>query len=205
MKQIGLALQNYHDKFGCFPPAYTADAGGRPMHSWRVLILPYMDATHLYQQYRFDESWDGPNNSKLANQMPPGYQCPTFERSHKRLGLSAPHLSQMTNYVAVVGIGTVFDGSNSASVRDLKDGTSNTVLVIEARQHSVHWMQPDDISVNELIAEVHQSASETHTNHVGGKNFLLGDGSVRFVSSQTDPSTIRALSTIAGGETVSDF
>ncbi len=130
MKQFGLALHNYHDKFGCFPPAYVADATGRPMHSWRVLILPFMEEAALYQQYRFDEPWDGPNNSKLANRIPEVYRCPTYERSHDRLKLSAPHLALMTNYVAVVGVGTAFDGSASVGVRDIEDGTSNTVLVI---------------------------------------------------------------------------
>ncbi|MEZ6114117.1 MAG: DUF1559 domain-containing protein [Pirellulaceae bacterium] len=62
LKQIELALHNYHDTFKSFPPAYIADANGRPMHSWRVLILPFMEQRELYDQCRFDEPWDGPNN-----------------------------------------------------------------------------------------------------------------------------------------------
>jgi len=64
--QISLALHNYHDVFGCFPPAYIADSRGRPMHSWRVLILPFMEQVALYNAYHFEEPWDGPNNRKLA-------------------------------------------------------------------------------------------------------------------------------------------
>jgi type II secretory pathway pseudopilin PulG len=65
LRQIALALQNYRDDFGCFPPAYVADDAGKPMHSWRVLILPYMDRKEVYSQYNFNEPWDGPTNSRL--------------------------------------------------------------------------------------------------------------------------------------------
>src|SRR5438105_1376638 len=66
MKQIELALLNYHDANKSFPPAYVADAEGKPMHSWRVLILPYLERNDLYQQYDFNEPWNGPHNSRLA-------------------------------------------------------------------------------------------------------------------------------------------
>src|SRR5579863_9248252 len=77
LKQIGLALHNYHDAFGSFPPAFVADANGKPMHSWRVLILPYLDQLPLYKEYNFSEPWDGPNNSRLLNRMPPAFSCPS--------------------------------------------------------------------------------------------------------------------------------
>jgi hypothetical protein len=70
LKQIALALHNYHDTFGAFPPAYVADESGKPMHSWRVLILPFLESSPLYDKYRFDEPWDGPNNRQLLKHMP---------------------------------------------------------------------------------------------------------------------------------------
>ena len=76
LKHIGLALLNYNDIFGCFPPAYTTDANGKPMHSWRVLILPFIEQQTLYKRYRFDEPWDGPNNSLLAKEMPSVFPLP---------------------------------------------------------------------------------------------------------------------------------
>src|SRR5262245_60656054 len=66
LRNISLALCQYHDIHGTFPPAYITDEDGRPMHSWRVLLLPYLDQHSVYRQYRFDEPWDGPNNSALA-------------------------------------------------------------------------------------------------------------------------------------------
>ncbi len=67
LRQIALALQNYHQANGCFPPAYVADKNGKPMHSWRVLILPYVGFDDLYKAYDFTEPWDGPNNKKTES------------------------------------------------------------------------------------------------------------------------------------------
>ena len=66
LKNIGLALHNYHEAHGCFPPAFVADANGKPMHSWRVLILPYLDQGPSRKMYSFNEPRDGPNNKKLS-------------------------------------------------------------------------------------------------------------------------------------------
>src|SRR5262245_23624397 len=65
LRQIGIAVHEYIDHWKCFPPAYLADAAGRPAHSWRVLLLPYLGYEELYKQYDFNEPWDGPNNSRL--------------------------------------------------------------------------------------------------------------------------------------------
>jgi hypothetical protein len=94
LKQIALALHNYHDTYGTFPPAYVADENGRPMHSWRVLILPFLESSDVYSKYRFDEPWDGPHNRLLADRMPYAYRCPSESRN------SPP--SRITSYVAVV-------------------------------------------------------------------------------------------------------
>ena len=70
LKQIALALHNYHDVYGVFPPAYIPDAQGKPKHSWRVLILPFLEEQGTYEKYDFDEPWDGPNNRALLTSMP---------------------------------------------------------------------------------------------------------------------------------------
>src|SRR5262249_15795660 len=96
LKQIGLALHNYSDKYGSLSPAHTDGAHRRHMHSWRVLILPFLDQAPLYNQYRFDEPWDGPNNRKLAGTILEVFNCPSDD--HGGTGAS----STMTNYVAIV-------------------------------------------------------------------------------------------------------
>src|SRR5882757_2755439 len=94
LRQIGLALHNYHDQYNTFPPAYVADATGKPMHSWRVLLLPQLGEGQLYSEYDFSEPWDGPNNSRLLTRMPRVYACP----SH-----STPGHETNTAYAGVFG------------------------------------------------------------------------------------------------------
>ena len=104
LKQIALGLQDYGDKCGCLPPPYVPDKNGKPMHSWRVLVLPYIQQGGLYQAYRFDEPWDGPNNSKLAAAANYAYVC-SGDRTTSVQGQTA------TNYVAVTGKGTAWSSS----------------------------------------------------------------------------------------------
>ena len=80
LKQIALAMHNYHDVHGSFPAAYIADENGRPMHSWRVALLPYLERSDLYNQYNFNEPWDSPGNLKVAEQLPQTYRCPRRRR-----------------------------------------------------------------------------------------------------------------------------
>src|ERR1700690_1532678 len=77
LKQLALAMHNYHDTYGSFPPAYIPDKNGRPMHSWRVLLLPFLEFGPLYDQYRFDEPWNGPHNRELAKLPIALFHCPT--------------------------------------------------------------------------------------------------------------------------------
>jgi hypothetical protein len=109
LKQIALALHNYHDDHGCFPPAYVADANGRPMHSWRVLILPYLEQKVLYDQYDFTEPWNGPNNSKLLATPPDTYGCPSDDRTCGVTG------AWPTSYLAVVGAETALEATLTAT------------------------------------------------------------------------------------------
>ena len=196
LKQIGLALHNYADTYGAFPPAYVADADGKPMHSWRVLILPFLESSALYSSYNFDEPWDGPNNSLLANQMPPAYACPSA---------AAPN-SATTSYMAITGPGTIFDGDKAATFRDITDGTSNTLIVVETSGQATNWMQPVDLDAQKMAFAVNDPAGgDISSSHPNGANGLIADGSVRFLSESIDAQTLRALTTRAGGEVVGEF
>lgn len=193
LKMIGLALHNYHDVHATFPPAYVADKDGKPMHSWRVLLLPYLDRKDLYDQYRFDEPWNGPNNSRLASQMPEEFRCP-----------SSTSGSPWTSYVGVSGPQAAFAGAKPIRLRDMVDGSSNTILVVESSGKRVHWMSPDDISPEEFKRNI-ERAGENGTFHSGGCHVLLVDGTVRFLPTDTFPPTIEALLTRAGGEVPGGF
>jgi prepilin-type processing-associated H-X9-DG protein len=194
LKQIGLALQMYHDKYNTFPPAYLADASGKPMHSWRVLILPFLDQQGLYGEYDMTEPWDGPNNSRLLARMPAVYACPSHSNAAG---------NSTTAYAGVFGEQCVFVGRQAVSIAGITDGTSNTLLVGEATGAGIPWMKPDDIDITK-----HPSLGDRDGfsgEHRGGVNFLLCDGSVRFVALSINPQTLKALFTRNGNEVPGAF
>ncbi|WP_158265475.1 DUF1559 domain-containing protein [Blastopirellula marina] len=188
MKQIGLALHNYHDTYGTLPPAYISDEDGKPMHSWRVLILPFLEADYIYQQYDFNEPWDSPNNRLLLSQMPEVYADPTVDEVP---GEGA------TAYQAVADESAMFDGATAIRFHDVTDGISNTVMVVENTGKLVPWLKPDDTSIEELMQGV-----EFQDGPVGGTQFLFGDGSVQFISENIDRQTLHDMATRDGGEAV---
>lgn len=183
LKMIGLGMHNYLSQHRSFPPAYLPDQDGKPMHSWRVLLLPYLEEEPLYKQYRFDEPWDGPNNRALTDLMPKVYQCPSDP---------SPNAAKTTNYVVITGVGTVFEGAEAMSIRDITDGTSNTFLVVEVPGTSVNWLEPKDTTI-EGINQMLQNAANGSGGHPGGFNALFCDGSVRFISFTMDPETLKCL------------
>ncbi|MBI3860276.1 MAG: DUF1559 domain-containing protein [Planctomycetia bacterium] len=196
LKQIGLALHNYHETYGCLPPAYIADANGRPMHSWRVLLLPYLDQTPLYQSYRFDEPWDGPNNSKLAKIALPIFCCPSDEHNS---GTNAARCN--ANYLAVVGDETAWPGPRPTTIGEMKDGTSETLLLIEVTNSGIHWMEPRDLHVLQMAPSINAKAGQgISSRHKSGANSLMADGAVRFLPDSLPAETLRGLLTIDGGE-----
>lgn len=206
LKHIALALQNYHDECGTFPPAYIADSSGRPLHSWRVLILPFLGHSNLYARYRFDEPWDGPNNRKLAAEMPPEFACPCQPRPSG--GLTE------TNYLAVVGPGTVWPGVKPTNMSQIIDGTSNTILVVEVHDSGISWLEPRDLHVTQMPMTINslrgQGISSRHAspNDKGrGKRAVavFCDGHTQSLPNDLPPETLRRLLTISGGEKLGEF
>ena len=191
LKQIGLALQGYHDAFGCFPPAAIVDKQGRPMLSWRVAILPYLGSAQRYSRFRLDEPWDSPHNLALVNDRPDVYACP-----------SDPDLKPgMTGYQVVVGADTVFPPDfRPVRIADVTDGTSNTLAVGETRR-VVPWTKPEDVPATGVAAS--RGLGALQGPHDGGSNMLFLDGSVRFVKATIAPTVLGALLTRAGGEVIS--
>ena len=196
LKQIGLALHNYHDAYGCFPPAYLADENGRPMHSWRVLILPWLGQKEIYDRYRFDEPWDGPNNRKLHDLTVSAYVCP-----------SHPEERHATAYAAVIGPGTAWRGAVPLRLEAVRDGRDQTILLAEVSAPSIHWMEPRDLEFDRMSFAINESQSPPGLScrHPGGANSLLFDGAVRFLKQTLVAKQLRALLTVAGGEEVGEF
>jgi hypothetical protein len=167
--QVALALHNYHDTYGSFPPAFIPDENGRPMHSWRVLILPFVEEDALFKQYRFDEPWDGPNNRLLATRIPRTFQCPSQEA---RPGWTATS----TNYVAIVGDHAAWPAPRVRTLKDFADGISNTILFMECDVPLDNWMEPKDISASEAIEMLSQSDWSPSLHHTEAFFFVTQSG-----------------------------
>lgn len=204
LKQIALALLMYESAVRTMPPAYIADANGKPTHSWRVLILPYLSQQTLFGKYNFNEPWNGPNNSKLTAQAPDVYRCPGHEDDADQNPLE-------TNYIAIVGPGSVFPGAAGSPIRAISDGTSKTITVIEASGLGVNWMEPRDLTIDEAVELLttkprsgHRTIEDgvfTTTYYETSERYVaFVDGHVEWVSPLADEEIARALLTAAGGE-----
>ena len=188
MRQIALAAHNYESDNGHFPPAYIADEHGKPMHSWRVLLLPYLEHQALYDSYLMDEPWDGPNNSKLHEEIVSLYRCPSSSSGET-----------CTDYVLITGEGTAFENDQTIVFGDITDGSSNTIMVTEIAGSDIHWMKPQDISLGQFLG---LEKSATAPNHPGIKNVALFDGSTHSLDIDTDTEGLKKLVMIADGEVV---
>ncbi|EMI54695.1 DUF1559 domain-containing protein [Rhodopirellula sallentina] len=178
LKQIGLAMHNYHAAYNSLPPAFTVDANGQRLHSWRTLLLPFLEYQSLYEQIDLTRPWNDPANLALSEQTIPVFNCP-----------SADEESNVTTYVAVVNPDGMLSGASPVAFRDVTDGLSNTIMVVETTTDAaVVWMSPQDINVDQFI----NTSPESQT-HVGGANVLMGDGAVSFLSEDTDPVARRQM------------
>ena len=139
-KQLELIFYNYHSVYGCYPPAYTVDENGKPLHSWRVLVLPFMYQQHLYSEIRLDEPWDSEYNRQFHDRMPSQFACPSCRSLE-------PETSK-TNYLRIVGPGTLTNGPDTVS-REQIDQPESTILLVESTR-SVCWMTPEDLTLDDL-------------------------------------------------------
>ena len=190
LKEIAMAMANYESAFGTFPPAATFDAEGKPLLSWRVLVLPYLEQRELYNQFHLDEGWDGPHNKPLADKMPRVFQCPSGEL-----------IQGLTSYEVIVDPRSIFTGERlGIPFRDVTDGTSRTLLVVEGAK-PVPWTKPVDLSLASS-----EPALGMGSKHPSGFNVATADGAVRFARMTGEhaitPSDLRAMVTRDGNEEV---
>jgi type II secretory pathway pseudopilin PulG len=186
LKQVTLALQSYADTNGNqFPPAYTVDAAGKPLHSWRTLILPYLEQKQLYASIDLSKPWDDPANKAALAAIVDTYRCPNFHGP-------ANH----TAYLAVVIDGSCLRPAQPRDFADISDGTSDTILIIEVdSEHAVPWMSPQDAD-EATLAALSNDKTRPHSVILASN----ADGSVRSISKDVPPPVLRALTTIAGDD-----
>lgn len=177
MAIIALAMHNHHDALRRFPYADSQLVDGKPLLSWRVHLLPYLNQRELYNQFKLDEPWDSPHNKALLAKMPDIYQ---FE------GISQPGY---TSLMVFTGNGAPFDGGQGPQIRDFRDGLSNVLLAVKAGpDKSVPWTQPVDLPFNPA-SPLSSLGQATHDRFP----CIMGDGSVRAIPSNIAPHTLSLL------------
>lgn len=183
LKQIGLALHNYHSAFGVLPPAYTVDVNGNRLHSWRTLILPFMEQTALYNKINLSKPWDDPANAFLMEENVPTYRCPSSKTGNG-----------LTTYQVIDDPSSAFPGTATVKFRDITDGTSNTVFIVETdKQDAVPWAEPRDQSLLSYLSAV-------KVPHIIGRNAVMLDGSFQILKKEIDFNVSQGMVTINGGE-----
>ena len=194
--RIGFALESYHRKNGAFPPAYICDKDGTPMHSWRVLILPQLGYQSLYEQYSFNEPWNGPNNRQLVSRMPLEYACPT----------AGEHATFSTSYVAVVGERCAWRGPKGVGMHQITDGLHETILLVEVADSNINWMEPRDMTFDQALVGINGGKELAISSHhrLGDRapSCLTADYVSTSLPRDLSPQLLRALLTIDGGEKV---
>ncbi len=189
IRQLGLAMHNYHDVWNCFPSwnSPNNDSENKGL-SWRVYLLPYLDQSALYQQFHLDEAWDSEHNKTLIQKMPDVFKTEGVEEAGK------------TSFHVFLGEKTPLGSKENRSIREVTDGTSNTLMIVQAGPDKAEiWTKPTGLEYD----------PEDPLKCLGnvGEQFLvlLCDGSSRFLDSTIDKATFRRLIEHSDDEVVGDF
>jgi prepilin-type processing-associated H-X9-DG protein len=208
-------MHNYHETFGEFPPGTHPNEKLKVEKrlSWIAKILPFIDQGPLADQIDFDEAWDSDKNENLTAFSITVLTNPAEAQPPKE-GTTAP-----THYVGIAGVGEdaptlpanhkragIFGYNRATKIRNITDGTSNTVMISEASKDFGPWAEGGKGTIRALTKKPYINGPDGIGGPFpGGCNMLLGDGSVRFISENIDPTVMEALATMAGGEAIGDF
>lgn len=206
IEKIAAALNAYAADHGVYPPPQIRTADGKPMHSWRVLILPYLDQQSLFNEYDLDQPWDSPRNYAIVDRMPAVYR-----------GSRGSVFGTDTPYYLITGLGTLFPpappgnptiGFRSLGPKDVIDNPGQTLLIVEAASppnSMLVWTQPIDLDIGQMRGTIGGSPGlEIGGITEGGATVATIDGRGHFIDEATSPQTVMALVTIAGGEPLAD-
>jgi hypothetical protein len=188
LKQLGLAMHNHYADNKKLPAPAIVDKAGKPLLSWRVAVLKYLDEDGLYKEFHLDEPWDSEHNRKLIARMPSVYANPS----------STVAGEGKTVYLLPTGKGTMFEGNKSLKFEEITDGLSNTIMIVEAAEDSaVEWTKPGDLEIKPDTPKAGLEGARP-----GGFQAVLADGAVRLLSDSIDDNMLNALFTPRGGEPV---
>jgi hypothetical protein len=189
LHQFSIAMHNYHTNFNRLPPAAITDKAGKPLLSWRVALLPFIEEDNLYSAFNLDEPWDSPHNKKLLDKMPELFAPP-----RKPAGWQP----NTTFYQVFTGEQTLFPPGKAMTLGYVAshDGAANTLLLVEAGE-AVPWTRPADLPYDPA-----RPLPPLGGLWENGFNAVTADGARHFLPKDIPPATLRALITPDGGEKV---
>jgi hypothetical protein len=196
LKQLGLAFWNFHDDKATqgFPESITHSDQGELRHGWATALLPYIDQVPLYEKIRLKLVWSAAENRPVFQQKISQYSNPAISKLEDEKGYAMIHYA---------GNSLVLQPGRKRPIKEITDGTSNTILAGEVNANFKPWGKPGNCRNPQL--GINKSPNGFGSPFLGGAQFLLADGSVRFVSENIDPKVLNALATPQGGEIVGDF
>ncbi len=201
LKQLAFAIHNYHEEHGHFPPPYVADDNGKPLYSWRVLLLPYLEQQQpVAAQFHYDEPWDSLHNQQFLGNLS------VFESGWKSTGEA--------HFLAIVAAGTIWDPSGTVSSADVTDGLDKTLLLMEIPSQGIHWSEPRDLSLDEALALLQDDTWKERTDkgYFATRHYRVrtapaclaatADGAVYHLPPGINRADAEAFLTRAGGESL---
>jgi hypothetical protein len=205
-RQLALGMHNYHDGYRVLPPAVTMTRGGQPAYSWRFALLTWIEqigqrvdeetgrvSRHPYHHVDQNLPWNDPANLDACQ-----FTFPIFLRPGER-----NRVEHATNFVVVRGPGAFFPDDGEVSFTDVKDDPSTTILLVEIGNSDIPWYEPRDLHIEQMSFRINDPQQPSlGSRRSRGAIVAMADGSVRHLPQDTPPETIRAMLTIAGGETI---
>ncbi len=197
LKQIALAMHNYHDTHQVFPMGGIYAENDEPFNAWMTSILPYIDHASLYNTIDFHQPWTAPSNQQVFQTVIPEYCNPNVSPENMTVGSNgAAHYA---------GNSQVLVKNRGFMIRETTDGTSNTILAGEVGSNFMAWGDPENRRdpANGFGATPEQFGPASPEMH--GAQMAMMDGSVRFISENVNLQVLKALATPGGGEVVGEF
>jgi hypothetical protein len=197
LKQIGLALHNYHSTGSGFPTSRESE------HSWRIRLMPYMWSSPQYSAYRFDEPWNSENNFTIDTRPLSGKSgtLSVYGNPYRPVCCNDPEHS--VSFLMIVGENGFAHPDRTRTMTEITDGPENTIAVAETSRRDIHWLSPIDFELEDLSFQVNSGHNSISSCHRSGPAVLFCDGAVFRLNPNISPETVKALCTINGGEDAS--
>jgi hypothetical protein len=186
--KIHRALYLYDCDNGSLPPAYVNGPDGTPAHSWRVLILPYLDTwgidgEAIHGKYSMSEPWNGPNNRRLPVPVAESrFACPCGTEQGTTL----------TSYVVLVGRGTLFPGTETVTLSDIPESL-DPILVIELTHSDIQWTEPRDLSIGSVNTSSATNCVRLSRPHAGQFRYITARGRIGVLPPGTSVDDLKGL------------